>query len=149
MRALITLSLLVITLSLANIFTAAYSTVGWSSLMHVVSCFLNTCIIAGIIASCELRSTWLAYVVTTGLFLLMAIIQSPPLLDVMRHVIEAIDSMQSLQSIRSESADLRLDRLSASLAISCPPMFGIAAAIVALLCFPGYRHVVFRENEYT
>lgn len=139
MRVVITLILLILILLIANVYVAIFATVGWSSLLHVITCFMNVIMIAGIISSCELWSSWLAYILTASLFLLLAILGSAPLLDVMRHLAVVIESYRVLPTVNSEVIDERLNRLSVALAISCPPFVGIFAAFVAILCFPGRR----------
>ena len=148
MRTTITLILVTLFLLLGNVFAAISNSNGWVSVMMVLSCFLNSVLIAGIISTCEMRSSWLAYIITTSLFMVMVIIRPEGLTGVARNVAELMVGWGVMPPENSSLNFSPIDRLQAALEVSCPPMFGVAAAFVAILCFPGKRFRKPAVSEY-
>ena len=148
MRTTITLILVTLSLLVGNVIAAASNSNGWVSLMMVLSCFLNSVLIAGIISTCEMRSSWLAYIITTSLFMMLVIIRPEGVTGVMRNVAEVFVGWGAMPPENSSLNFSPIDRLQAALEISCPPMFGVAAGFVAILCFPGKRFRKPAVSEY-
>ncbi len=148
MRVAITLILVMLAIVVANVSAAMVTSNSWSSLAHVVTCFVHAVIIAGVITTCTLRSTWMSFLITTSLFTLLAISESPALFDMMQHVARVFESWKVLPPENVSAKYQPVDRLAAALVISCPPMFGVAAALVAIVFFPGYRQTRSTDNDY-
>lgn len=148
MRVAITLILVILAMTLANVCAAMATSNSWSSLAHVITCFVNSVIIAGVITTCPLRSSWLAFLVTTAVFLLLAMTESAALDNVMQHIAKVFESWKLRPPLNSETDNQSVERLAAALAISCPPFFGVAAGLIAIVFFPGYRQSRSWDNDY-
>ena len=148
MRATISLILVTLALLIGNVSAAISHSNGWVAAMMVLSCFLNAVLLAGIISTCELRSSWIAYIITTSLFMMLVITRAEGLSEVMQHVAVVVGSWGILPAENSSLNFFPVDRLRGALENSCPPMFGVAAGFVAILCFPGKRFRKPRGNEY-
>lgn len=148
MRTTITLILVTLSLLIGNVVAAISNSNGWVALMMVLSCFLNAVLMAGIISTCEMRSSWIAYMITTTLFMMLVITRSDGLIGVMQHLAGVVGSWGVLPPQNSSIDFFPVDRLRAAFVISCPPMFGVAAGFVAILCFPGKRFRKPTGNEY-
>ncbi len=148
MRAAIVLILVTLSLLVGNIIAGNSNSNAWIGLMMVLSCFLNAVVIAGIVSTCPMRSSWIAYIITTSLFMLLVVTRSEGLSATMQQVAELVNGWGVLPRENSSLNFFPVDRLRAALETSSPPLFGIAAGWVAILCFPGKRFRKENVHEY-
>ncbi len=139
MRVALSLIFIVTVICMINVYASLH---GSETLFHVVtlfSYFLCVLTIAGVVSVCKLRSTWIAFISCSGLFLLLAIFKVESLARVMQLPVQFVDSTGFLPPTDNNLTFNPAERLQVAFETCSPLLAGIAAAFMALIFFPGQR----------